>query len=165
MQKNGRKNKRLSLWWSDSKMEHIPSEELATVIKLHQLYLNGDSTGVRANLEGANLGGADLEEANLEGANLEGANLGGAYLRGADLEGADLEGADLRGAYLRGADLRGANLEGADLEGANLEGADLRGAKLDYSCWLFLCDEKQKVYYDDSYDDGDLMEISRPDLP
>jgi hypothetical protein len=25
--------------------------------------------------------------------------------------------------------------------------------------------KKQKVYYDDSYDDGDLMDISRPDLP
>ena len=90
-------------------MEHISSEELDTVIRLHQLYVDGDSTGVRADLEGA-----DLREAYLDGANLRGAKL-----RGADLRGADLGRADLREVYLGGADLRGANL--------------------DYSCWPLWC--------------------------
>ena len=130
MQKNGRKNKNQLLLWSDSKMEHISSEELDTVIRLHQLYLDGDSTGVRADLEGADLRRANLEEADLGRADLEGANLRGADLRRANLRGADLRRADLRRANLRGADLEGADLRRADLEGANLRGADLEGANL-----------------------------------
>ena len=76
-------------------MEHIPSGELATVIRLHRLYLVGDSTGVRADLEGADLFGANLEGANLKDANLKGANLRGANLRGADLKDANLKDANL----------------------------------------------------------------------
>ncbi|MDD2757686.1 MAG: pentapeptide repeat-containing protein [Candidatus Pacebacteria bacterium] len=148
MQKNGRKNKNQLLWWSDSKMEHIPNEELATVIRLHQLYLDGDSTGVRANLEGANFKGAYLKDAilkraylkdaNLEGANLAYANLAYANLEGAtlgdaNLGGANLGGANLGGAILKRAYLGDANLEGAYLEDANLEGANLGGANLAYA--------------------------------
>ena len=76
-------------------MEHIPSEELATVIRLHQLYLDGDSTGVRANLEGSDLGRANLAYANLVDANLKGANLKGANLEGANLAYANLVDANL----------------------------------------------------------------------
>ena len=70
-------------------------DKLKEILKLHKLYLKGDSSGVRAYLGGADLGGAYLG----------GADLRGAYLGGADLGGADLGGADLRGADLRGADL------------------------------------------------------------
>ncbi len=115
--------------------------ELNTVLEAHTLYLNGDSNGIRANLEranlrGANLRGADLTgvilfDANLCNANLCDANLSGAILRGADLRGADLRGADLRGADLRGAILHGANLRGANLSGADLCDANLQGAKID----------------------------------
>ena len=52
-------------------MEHISSEELDTVIRLHQLYLDGDSTGVRADLEEADLREAYLGRADLRGADLE----------------------------------------------------------------------------------------------
>ena len=116
-------------------MEHIPSEELATVIRLHQLYLDSDSTGVRANLrgsdlEGANLRGAVLADATLEDANLFGANLEGANLKGANLKGANLTYANLVGANLEGANLKGANLVYANLKGANLGRANLKGANL-----------------------------------
>jgi hypothetical protein len=108
--------------------------EVEKVLADHVLWVNGDSNGKRANLQGANLWGA-----NLQGAYLRGANLQGAYLRGADLQGAYLRGAYLRGAYLQGAylqgtDLRRANLRGADLQGANLQEADLRRAYLPMFC-------------------------------
>ena len=105
-------------------------EDLKIAIEKHQLWLNDEDGGERANLERADLRGAYLEGANLERANLRGAYLERAYLERADLRGADLRGAYLRGANLEGAYLEGANLEGAYLEGADLEGADLEGASL-----------------------------------
>ena len=114
--------------------------ELQNVLKKHQLWLDGEPGGERANLsgvnlreanlEGANLEGANLERANLEEANLEGANLFDAKLAGADLRRANLFEANLRRANLFEADLEGATLREANLERANLEGADLRDANL-----------------------------------
>ena len=125
-------------------------KELNKILRLHQMWLNGEKEGERANLEGAylyktDLEGANLKEANLKeaylyNANLEGANLIGANLKGANLynanfeeaylEGANLEGANFEEAYLEGANLKGANLKGANLEGANLKRANLIGANL-----------------------------------
>ena len=65
--------------------------ELDKVLKLHKKWLDGDSAGIRASLDGAYLVGATL--------------------RGADLRGAYLVSANLRGADLRDADLRGANID------------------------------------------------------
>ena len=92
----------------------MSKDELKIILDLHKKWVTGDSTGKRANLQGADLRcrppvptsgvptwGADLQDADLRGADLRGANL--CYLRGADLRGADLRGADLRGAYLQGA--------------------------------------------------------------
>jgi len=115
-------------------------DELETVLNLHNLWMQGDSTGVRANLRGADLRGADLRGADLRDADLRGADLRGADLRGADLWDADLRGADLRDAALRDADLRDADLRGADLRDAALRDADLRGANLDFSSGIpFRC--------------------------
>lgn len=84
----------------------MTQEELKEIIRLHGLYLRGESGGKRA------------------------------YLSGADLSGADLSGANLSGAYLSGANLSGANLSGADLRYANLSGAkDGAIARLDFSGW------------------------------
>ena len=89
--------------------------QLQEILKLHLLWLQGDSTGKRADLREADLYGANLREANLYGANLREANLYGANLRGAGLHGADLRGAGLHGADLRGANLHGTNLYGATI--------------------------------------------------
>ena len=99
--------------------------DIASTLRLHVMWLRGESGGQRADLSGADLRGAYLSGANLGGADLSGANLRGADLRGADLSGADLRGADLSGANLGGADLSGANLRGAYLSVANLSGANL----------------------------------------
>jgi hypothetical protein len=106
-------------------------EEIKEVLRLHQMWLNNEDGGVRADLRGANLIGANLIGADLRRADLECANLSGANLGGADLRDADLTGVNLRGAYLGGADLRRAYLGGADLRDADLTGVDLIGADLE----------------------------------
>ena len=94
--------------------------ELKEILRLHQLWLDDNKAGIKADLRGTNLYEADLRGANLYGANLYRANLRGSALYEADLRGADLRGADLSGANLREADLREADLSGANLRGANL---------------------------------------------
>ena len=83
--------------------------DIQKILELHEMWLNGDPDGVRADLRFADL-------------------------RYADLRYADLQNANLRGADLRYADLQNANLQGADLRHADLRYADLRGANVDYSC-------------------------------
>ena len=95
-------------------MRTISKDELSEILSKHEIWLNKEVGGIRADLRGADLRGADLSRADL---------------RWADLRGADLNGADLRWADLNGADLSGANLNGADLSGADLRWADLNGAK------------------------------------
>jgi len=50
-------------------------QEISEILRKHQLWLGGKSSGERANLCGADLSGADLSGANLRGADLCGANL------------------------------------------------------------------------------------------
>ena len=109
----------------------MTAEELKTILDKHQLWIDDNDTGTRANLYGANLDGANLDGANLYGANLYGANLTRANLTRANLDGANLDGANLTRANLDGANLYGANLDGANLDGANLDGANLTRANLD----------------------------------
>lgn len=115
-------------------MRTITNDELAEILNKHKMWLNGEVSGVRADLYGT-----DLRWAYLYGTDLRGADLYVADLRGANLCGADLCGADLRGANLSWANLSGADLSGADLSGADLYGADLRGANL---CGANLCEAK-----------------------
>ena len=109
--------------------------KLKEILEKHQLWLNTEDGGIRADLSCADLSCADLSCANLSCANLSYANLRGAdlscaNLSGANLSCADLSCANLSGANLRCADLSGANLSGANLSGANLRYADLSGANL-----------------------------------
>ena len=86
-------------------MEYTGLHEL---LKKHEMWLEGEEGGERADLSDADLRGVDLSDADLRGA----------YLSSAYLRGADLCGANLRGAYLSDADLRGADLSSANLSGA-----------------------------------------------
>ena len=74
------------------------SIDLKEVLRLHELWINDDKDGRRANLSGADLRDADLRDADLSDADLSGADLSRANLSGADLRCANLSGADLRGA-------------------------------------------------------------------
>ena len=104
--------------------------KLEEILGKHQLWLNDEGGGIRANLSCANLRDANLRDANLSGADLSGADLSGANLSGANLSCANLSCANLSDANLSGANLRDANLSGADLSGADLSGANLSGANL-----------------------------------
>nr|DAY68043.1 MAG TPA: pentapeptide repeat protein [Caudoviricetes sp.] len=72
------------------------NKKIKDILKKHKDWLEGESDGERANLQGANLRCANLQDA--------------------DLRCADLQGADLRDANLQGANLRCANLQGANLD-------------------------------------------------
>jgi hypothetical protein len=104
--------------------------ELNGILESHKKWLNGDSSGVKADLNGAALSGADLSGADLSGVTLRGACLRGANLSRGKLCAADLRGADFRWACLCGAELDKVNLIEADLSGAELHGASLRNADL-----------------------------------
>lgn len=56
-------------------MQKISKEELAEILIKHEMWLQNDPNGKRANLSGANLSGADLSRANLSRANLLGADI------------------------------------------------------------------------------------------
>ena len=91
--------------------------EIAETMRLHAMWMRGESGGVRADLTGAVLSGANLTGAVLSGANLTGAVLPRAVLRyvvltSAALRYADFTGADLTGALLPDADLTRAALRG-----------------------------------------------------
>lgn len=49
----------------------ITQDELNEILLKHKLWLEGDSSGVKANLSWANLRGANLSGADLSGANLD----------------------------------------------------------------------------------------------
>ena len=115
-------------------MKTFTKEEIQEILRKHQLWLDGEEGGERADFSGADLTDADLRVENLRVANLRSANLTGASLRGADLSGADLSyayltGADLSYAYLTGADLSYAYLTGAYLSRAYLHNANLSNTK------------------------------------
>ena len=101
----------------------LKQAEIYEKLRQHEMWLNNEEKGKRA----------DFSNANLRRANLSGANL-----RRADLSGADLSGADLSGA----------NLIDANLIDANLSGANLRYADLDYTCLPLWCGSL-KANFDD----------------
>ena len=103
---------------------------LKEILKKHEMWLNGNEGGERANLINADLSGVNLRGVNLSEADLRGVNLIKANLRGTDLTGANLTGANLTGANLIRADLRGVDLIRADLRRADLRDASLKYANL-----------------------------------
>ena len=111
-------------------MRSISKDELNEILRKHEMWINREEGGIRADLSNADLSRANLHLANLHLAKLYEANLSGANLYEANLSGANLSGADLSGANLNGVDLSVADLYGADLRGANLYRADLYKADL-----------------------------------
>ena len=126
-------------------MRIISKNELTEILKKHEMWLNREVGGIRADLSNADLRRANLHLANLamadlSGANLNLANLSGATLYKANLWLADLRWADLRMTNFRLANLSGANFYKADLYKTDLHWADLHGAKNIY--FPITCPEK-----------------------
>lgn len=69
--------------------------EFKEILRLHELWLEANPEGKKADLSGADLRWVNLRGADLRGANLKGANLNETNLNGVNLCGADLSGASL----------------------------------------------------------------------
>ena len=107
-------------------MKNINQEELKEILKKHEMWLNDERGGERADLYDSNLSYANLKGANLRNADLSNANLSNANLYNADLSNANLRGTNLSYAKLNYANLRNADLIGAILWNANLSYANLK---------------------------------------
>ena len=68
-----------------NRREKMDIEKLQEILKNHKLWIEGEETGIRANLSRANLSRADLSGADLSGADLSEANLSRADLSEANL--------------------------------------------------------------------------------
>ncbi len=106
-------------------MKTYTKDELAEILRKHQIWLNHAPGGKRADFHGNDLRGADLSGANLTDAIFSRAELSRANLTDAYLTRAVLSDADLSGANLTRADLFEAHLERANLTDANLTDARL----------------------------------------
>jgi len=121
-------------------------EELAKVLELHEMWLNGVEGGEKANLRYA-----DLSYANLSNAYLINADLSKANLYKADLSDADLSYADLSNANLSNANLRSAHLYNANLYNANLQFTDI---------FCFTLGKHYAFFHTgDRYEDGNYLKI------
>ena len=120
-------------------MATLTQAQLNKILRLHTLWLEGDSKGERADLRQAELYAVDLQYSVLSEAKLRHANLRSADLSGADLRYADLRFCDLRSADLSGADLWYADLRYANLLNTDLRYADLRHADFDFATFPLWC--------------------------
>ncbi|QDF14408.1 pentapeptide repeat family protein [Staphylococcus phage PMBT8] len=111
-------------------MKKITQKELDKKLKLHELWLDDNTQGVRLDLSGLDLKRVDLEGANLQYAILNDANLYFSDLKFANLTDVSLIGANLTNTHLNYAILSGVNLAYADLTDANLTDANLNYANL-----------------------------------
>ena len=136
-------------------MRKITTEKLKEILRKHELWLNDDSQGEKADFSRVDLRYANLYEADLSEADLSGANL-----IGANFIGANLSGADLYVAELYEADLSRANLSGANLSGANLIGANLIGATIDFP---MVCPEKGSFTGYKKCKNGLIVELEIPE--
>ncbi len=164
--------------WIDTSGTIRSSDDLATVLKQHSLWLESDAgAGTRANLRRAKLPGANLsrtvlrravlgladlskshlEETDLSEANLWMAQMASAHLSGTDLSGALLVDTDLRSADLRRSNLSAANLRRANLAGAVLAGADIRFANLAFSVGIAVEQLQKASNWKQAYYDEDML--------
>ncbi|KAL4842405.1 hypothetical protein H8958_017859, partial [Nasalis larvatus] len=120
---------RLDLGYINFKMANLSHCNLAHAILCSDLSgsvldcanLQGDPSGLKANLEGANLKGVDMEGSQMTGINLRVATLKNAKLKNCNLRGATLAATDLEKCDLSGCDLQEVNLRGSNVKGARFE--------------------------------------------
>ena len=133
-------------------MRIITPEKLDNILVKHQLWLEDDPIGKRADLFKVNLSHADLTDVNLSHADLSDVNLSGAKLTYANLACANLINANLSGTNLSGADLSDVNLIDTNLIGAKF-GTNIIDAGHIYNStfsedalmWLICRDDWSKV--------------------
>jgi len=94
------------------------ADELKAVLKKHQLWLEGEDGGERADLSRR-----DLRRASMDGFNLNGAILNGASMNGASMDGASMNRASMDEASINRASMNRASMDGASMNRAILDGA------------------------------------------
>lgn len=122
----------------------MTQEQIDTILKKHQLWLDGKEGGEcadfqYAHLQGENFRGTYIQCANFQGAHLQDADFQYAHLQGVNFRYADLQRVFFRGANLRDANFQYANLQYANIQYANFQGANFQGADLDFSCFPLSC--------------------------
>lgn len=110
--------------------------QLDKILRKHEMWLNGEKGGERADLSRTDISGFNLSLTNLRGAIMIGTNLSYTDLSDTDMKctnlaGAIMIGTNLSRAIMSGAIMSGAIMNGAILEGTNLSCADLSGAILE----------------------------------
>ena len=105
-------------------------KEFNRILKLHELWINGDPHGKKADLRHTDLRKIDMRWVNMRGADMRGADMRWVNMRGADMREANMRGANMRRANMRGANMQGADMQGADMRGADMRWADMRGADI-----------------------------------
>ena len=129
-------------------IKKITEKELEEILELHEKWLRGEETGIRADLSDVDLACFDLSYARLGRANLNYANLSDAILIGANLVEINLIDANLNGSDLTNANLTRSSLIDADLRNANLSNANLINANLDFSAMSLWCGDLLANYDD-----------------
>jgi len=112
-------------------MKKITKKELDSILKKHELWLNDEEGGKKADLSNVSLSHMELRGVNLRGADLSGANLKDTNLSSADLSGANLIAANLFGSFLHDANLSYADISSANLTSAFLGHANLKDVIFD----------------------------------
>lgn len=108
-------------------------KEFDEMMRLHEMWLNGEEGGKRANMKGADLRTVNMNRADMRGVNMQRANMLHADMQYANMQCANMQHADMRS---------------ADMRSAEMQRTDMQGADLDYSAWP-LCCGSLKAYVDD----------------
>lgn len=108
-------------------------KEFDEMMRLHEIWLNGEDGGRRATMQGADLRNVNMNRADMRGVNMQRANMLHADMQYANMQCAKMQHADMRH---------------ADMRSAEMQRTDMRGANIDYSAWP-LCCGSLKAYVDD----------------
>lgn len=106
------------------------SKELHERLILHELWLQGEKSGLQADFSYEDLEGLSLKAVNLHKAIFYGAHLYGACLDDANLSNANLENSILKYAYCRNTNFKKADLTNANFTSAIIENCDFDSATL-----------------------------------
>lgn len=108
-------------------------KEFDEMMRLHEIWLNGEEGGRRAIMQGADLRNVNMNRADMRGVNMQRANMLHADMQYVNIQCAKMQHADMRH---------------ADMRSAEMQRTDMRGANIDYSAWP-LCCGSLKAYVDD----------------
>lgn len=137
-----------------NQIKKITTIKLNEMIRDHELWLENDKRGIRADFSYMDLSELSLSCRKLKYADFNHAKLCGTFFVDTDLSYTDFRFADLSYAILCKADLRYSNLQNTNLHQAKLRLANLIGADIDLASLTISCktlemitDDRIKIQY------------------